>query len=431
MVCSMNMMIVPIPYFDAEMAVEAYWLASYDSERMLGVKDNFQRMDDAFFHFGLDMVERIGIESFARDKLLFVPLTRMQLLSGSMERAVLDQKQVVCVIPAECVTESAAAEHFQALRALGYHLAMDGLPSGADAATLRQFGFLCLDHTDPSFNSWYAQADFLPGSPRPVVCNIPDQIAFRVLKGNARALFTGSFYSRPLTRKTKAKLSPIKVNALRLLSDINQEDFELEDIVKIIERDPYLTISLLRFLNSSASGLSRQVDSIRQAVTILGQSSVRLWATVALSAILGEDRPNEITKLALVRAKFAENVATAFELGVFQPSLFIAGLFSLLDVMLEKPMEEALDEVAVNDLVKRAILGHRSQITPVMEFIYAYEKGDWDRVSILMIQNHANMELIGGAYVDALLWYSSLLKSIDEAPPEEEASASGEAAPAE
>lgn len=424
----MNIMIVPIPYFDSDMAVNAYWLGSHDGEKILGIKDNFLRMDDVFFHFGLDVVEQIGIEAFTGGKQLFVPLSRMQLFSGPMERAHLNREQIVCVLPAECINTPEAVAHIQTLKEQGYTLALEGFPITIDPAALAPFTYVCLDYTEPLFNSWYAQAARLPVPLRPVVRGIPDQVAFRILKGNPSALFTGSFYSRPLTTKTKPKLSPIKVNALRLLSDINQEDFELDDIVKIIERDPYLSVSLLRFLNSAASGLSRKVNSIRQAVTILGQSSVRLWATIALSTILGEDRPNELTRLALIRAKFAEEVAGAFELGVFQPSLFIAGLFSLLDVMLEKPMEEALDEVAVNKAVRAAILGQESPMTPVMELIYAYEKGDWDQVSILQVQNNADREHISRAYLDALHWYRSLLKTIEsttdgEIPPKDAAQA--------
>lgn len=411
---TMSMMIVPIPLFDSEMAVESYWLEAHDGKKFLGVKDNFQRMDDAFFHYGLEMVERIGIESFTGGKRLFVPLSQMQLLSGLIERASLDRELVVCVLPADCILDANAARQIQILHKLGYQICLDGVPPKAGSLVMRYVSYLSLDHQDPLFNNLYAQARKEREEIQFIIRNIPDAAGFRVLKNNPRAYFTGGFYSRPITSKTKDKLSPVKVNALHLLNDINQEDFDLEDVIKIIERDPYLSVSLLRYLNSSASGLPRKVESIRQAVTILGQSSVRLWATVSLSAILGEDRPNEITKLALIRAKFAEGIAGAFELGVFQPSLFMAGLFSLLDVMLEKTMEDAVKEVAVNDLVRAAILGEQSPLTPVMEFIYAYEKAEWDQVSILTIQHETDMERVSKAYLDALLWYRSLLQSIDD-----------------
>ena len=273
--------------------------------------------------------------------------------------------------------------------------------------------YIVLDYIQPRFRGQFNEVCRMHGK-RAVVRNVPDMDTFDDLKRNSDALFTGQFYKRPIAAKRNSKLSPIKVNALHLLNNINQEDFDFDDVIHTIERDPYLSVSLLRFLNSTASGLTRQVDSIRQAVTILGQKSVRQWASVALSAALGEDRPSEITRLALMRAKFAEDIAGAFELGVFQSSLFMAGLFSLLDVMLEMPMQEALSQVAVSPVVKAAILGEHSALSPVMELVYAYEHADWDRVSILMIQNHTDMEHISQAYLDALVWYKQLLQSIDE-----------------
>ncbi|MBQ4347410.1 MAG: hypothetical protein IJC39_03070, partial [Firmicutes bacterium] len=128
----------------------------------------------------------------------------------------------------------------------------------------------------------------------------------------------------------------------------------------------------------------------------------------------------EITKLALVRAKFAEDIAAAFELGVFQQALFMAGLFSLLDVMLEKPMYEAIKEVAVSRFVEQAMIEKEGPLAPVMELVYAYERADWDKVSILMIQNQTDMDHISKAYLDALMWYRSLLQSIDDTESEEE-----------
>ncbi|MBQ4347536.1 MAG: HDOD domain-containing protein, partial [Firmicutes bacterium] len=274
----MSMMIVPIPHFNSEMAVEAYWLDSHNGKRMLGVKDNFHRMDDAFSHFGLEMVERIGIEPFTGGKPLFVPLSRMQLISGLMERSEILPEYLVCVIPAECVSETEAAQSIQKLYERGHKIALEGFPEEPGAFAMRYISYILLDYTSPDFRLCYEQVLLLPGI-RPIICAIPDMKTFNMLKRDTVSYFTGSFYSRPITQ-SKAKLSPIKVNAVKLLNDINQEDFDFDDIVRIIEQDPYLSISLLKFLNSTASGLKRKVESIPQAVAILGQNSVRQWAAI-------------------------------------------------------------------------------------------------------------------------------------------------------
>jgi len=411
----MNMLIVPTPLFDSKMAVEAYRLCSHDGEKVLGIKNDFRRMNEAFSNPGLDVVEQIGIEPFTGDKLLFADISRMQLMTGLPLNMRIEPERLVCVIPSELASDAEAVSCVKKIRESGYQIAMDGFPANTGAPMIQYLSFIMLDCSHPQFYYWFDQVYKRMRQLKTVICNIPDMESFAVLKKEHGAYFTGDFYSQPVT-EGQQQLSPVKVNALHLLNQVNQEDFDLMDIVRIIERDPYLTISLLKFINSNAVGLKRQVESIKQAVAILGQKDVRHWSTVALSVSLADDRPSEITKLSLVRAKFAENLATAFELGVFQSSLFMAGLFSLLDVMLEKPMAEAINEVAVDDRVKQVLLEKQGPFAPVMELIYAYERADWDKTSILMIQNNTDIEHIGQAYLDALVWYSKLLQTIDNAP---------------
>jgi EAL and modified HD-GYP domain-containing signal transduction protein len=159
---------------------------------------------------------------------------------------------------------------------------------------------------------------------------------------------------------------------------------------------------------------SRSVDSIRNAVAILGQKEVRKWATVAISVGIGEDRPSEITKLSLIRAKFAENLAPAFDMAAKSGSLFISGLFSLLDVILERPMREAIKEVAADDEVRDALVDHQGKISEVLKLIFAYERADWHHASINMVTNGVDIEVLTQAFLDSLYWYRQLLDAIDE-----------------
>jgi len=109
-----------------------------------------------------------------------------------------------------------------------------------------------------------------------------------------------------------------------------------------------------------------------------------------------------------------------FEKGVFQHSLFMAGLFSLLDVILKKPMEEAIKEVAVDNMVYAALVEKKGVLFKVLDFIYKYEHADWNNISIIMIQNNISGEDVNKAFVEALVWYHQLLISIDEEKAESE-----------
>lgn len=411
----MKVFLVAVPLFNGDMEVAAYRLLDRSAEEgPLSIKGDFRSTREIMLSPGLDLVQMIGIEPFAADKPLFVDVNHLQLLSGMPTRVDLDPAQMVCVLPAATPESEELVNKCALLKSQGYRFAMDGYPPrGQQNAYLHYLNYVILDCKNPQFSIQIKQMQRELDDKHIVVGNVPDMEAFRMLSFRSHSLYTGDFYSAPVTAGA-SKISPLKINTLQLLKRVSEDDFELTDITKIIARDPALTISLLRFINSSAVGLSREVDSIQNAVAIMGQAEVRRWATVAISVSLAEDRPGEITKLSMIRAKFAENLAPAFGLFDVRYSLFLTGLFSLLDIILQKPMDQAIKEVAVDPHVREALVERTGSLHKVMELIYAYEHADWDRVSIIMIRNNTNINVVSGAFVDALLWYNKLLVAIEK-----------------
>lgn len=407
----MKLFICAIPLFDGQMAVQAYKLCSRSGESVLDKSVGHGRMAEALQSPGLDLVEKVGAEPFASDKKLFANINKFQLLTGSPSGKNINPQQLVCVLPGDIETSADVIECCENLKSRGYGIAIEGFPSdGMSSPMFHYIDYLVLDSRNPK-NMEFAD---VVRRQRPlilqVITNVSDLKTYDKIKNTRNTLFSGQFYSQPITVGT-SDIGPVKVNALQLLKQVNEPDFELDDIAKIIGRDPALSISLLRFINSMSRG--QKIDSIQQGVAILGQLEVRRWATAAISMALAEDQPSEITRLSLVRARFAENLAGAFELGVFQESLFIAGLFSLLDVILQMPMEKAVQEVAVKDDVHKALVEKDGRLYPVLEIIYAYERADWNEVTHLMIKNNITVEHINKAFVDALTWYHTLLSVLE------------------
>jgi EAL and modified HD-GYP domain-containing signal transduction protein len=167
--------------------------------------------------------------------------------------------------------------------------------------------------------------------------------------------------------------------------------------------------------------MPKKIESIRNAVAILGQKEVKRWSTTAISIQLADDKPNEISKLSLIRARFAENLAGAFEMGVQAQSLFMLGLFSLLDVILERPIKDAVKELALEEHVKTALVDKSGDLYKVLDFIYAYEHANWDEIAINIVKYDLDLDKVTGAFVDALEWYKSLLDAIESEEESEEA----------
>ena len=124
--------------------------------------------------------------------------------------------------------------------------------------------------------------------------------------------------------------------------------------------------------------------------------------------------PSEIMRLSLLRAKFAENISGQFELGVFGPELFLMGLFSVVDIILNKPMEEALALLKVSKNISRALVSHDGPFVDVLDFIQVYEAGDWQEVSRILLINDMSMDAVYEAYLGSLEWYRDLFHSIEE-----------------
>ena len=109
------------------------------------------------------------------------------------------------------------------------------------------------------------------------------------------------------------------------------------------------------------------------------------------------------------RAKFAENLAPVFEMGGLSSELFLLGLFSVIDIMLDEPMEEALKMVQVSKNIEKALLEDEGELADVLDFIREYEAASWQEVSRIMLLKNIDMDKVYDAYVDALKWQRDLL----------------------
>ena len=188
---------------------------------------------------------------------------------------------------------------------------------------------------------------------------------------------------------------------------VNADDFDLTKAADIIGRDTALTILLLQMVNKMA--VNSEITSIRHAAAMLGQKELKRWINTAVVNELCSDKPSEITRLSLLRAKFAENLASSFELAGKSSELFLMGLFSVLDLILDKPMDEALKLVKVSHEIEDALLSQKGALADVMEFITQYEAANWQEVSRLIVLKNLDMDRIYDAYMKSLKWYRELV----------------------
>jgi len=389
-------------------------MMTQDGDKLLGSAEDHRMLGGELLAPALEFVREIGTEPFAGENDFFVEISKYQLLIGMPLSMQLSTENLVCVIDKETLEDNAAFAKLGILQRNGYRLAIDGFPRAISMDTaVKVFDYVLLSCKDPNFNVELKEIRPFIFKTKLVITDVPDMDSFDKYSGARGVLLSGNFYSQPITKGT-VDVSPLKINALQLLGQINMDTFDLGEAASIIERDPALSISLLRFINAMNPDRSRKIDSIRNAVAILGQNEVKKWASIAISVNMGEDRPSEVTRLSLIRAKFAENLAPAFEMAIKSGSLFISGLFSLLDVILQMPLGKAIDEVAASGEIRDALLERKGQLSDVLKLIFAYEHADWHTASLIMVRHKIDIEEITKAFLDSLYWYRQLLDAIEE-----------------
>jgi len=400
-----------IPLFDDKMTVCAYSVFArkenlfLNPELMAGA-----RFDGAGTVHELEVVSSMGVSTLTGGKEVFVPINQFSLFAEISLQCTVPANKVVLLMDNSIQPTEEFIKRVRELKEQGYKMAIRKLPISSFEPykeIIAKCDYILLDHVKIDISK--AKIYFKKQYPQIKLCavNVDTQEQYdELVKDGGYDLYEGRFFRMPITT-TETEVSPLKVNYIELLNVVNAPDFDLTEAADVIGKDPALVISLLEIVNRMA--LNSEITSIRHAAAMLGQKELKRWINTAVTKELCADKPSELIRLVMIRAKFAENLANEFEMAMQAPELFIMGLFSALDRMLEKPMAEALSMVQVSKNVKDALLENKGDFAPVLEFIKCYEDADWTEVSRLLVLSKMDMDKIYQAYLGALRWYRDLI----------------------
>jgi EAL and modified HD-GYP domain-containing signal transduction protein len=209
--------------------------------------------------------------------------------------------------------------------------------------------------------------------------------------------FQGNFLQHPQTFGTQ-RVPSSKLGTLRLLTELSKEDASVQQLEQLLSQDMSMSYRVLRCINSSFYSLPRKVDSILQAIVILGIEPLRqLCALVALQGF--DDRPPSLLVVAMARARMCEQlgkISGAQDSGPF----FITGLFSMLNVLTGVPIAQLVDDLPLSTPIVRALLSQEGELGNALNCVRAYERGRWKDVAFHGLPPN----VIRAAYVDAVFW---------------------------
>ena len=227
--------------------------------------------------------------------------------------------------------------------------------------------------------------------------------------------FQGYFFARPVIL-AKNDVPSFKVNLLRILAEMHAPEFDFGRVELLIKQDLPLCYRLLRYVNSAAFGWRSPIPSVRQAMTLLGEEEVRRWLTLAALPALASDKPDELVETAALRARFCELCAPWTGLSDRRSDLFLLGMFSLLDVMVGRPLDELLGELCIAEDVRGALLGHLAAEKPfaaIYQLVLACERAEWDTVSRLAASLGSPAEVVSDLYLEAVRWCAEIFHARD------------------
>ncbi len=223
-------------------------------------------------------------------------------------------------------------------------------------------------------------------------------------------LFEGDFFKEAnFTIDNDIKSS--KINHLQILKEVNSPDADFRKLESIIKRDVSLSYRLLKLVNSSFYNRTNEIHSIRDALTFLGLETIKKWTILILLGNLGSDKPLELLYTSLTRAKFMENIAYTAGYKEHKENLYILGLFSLLDVFLDKPLSDILNNISLEKNVEEALLGHKSDFSNLLLLTREYEKGNWEKTMSIASEYKLENNILSEKYLNANRWSREIISS--------------------
>jgi c-di-GMP phosphodiesterase len=289
----------------------------------------------------------------------------------------------------------------QQLARSGYTIALDEY-SGQTGGSVEELMSLCsivkidISAIDASELPAVLRAPKMQGALL-VATEVGDHAAFDRCRALGFTYFQGDYFAQPRLFKTRG-VATAGLGSLRRLSELTAGDVSFEDLERIIASDVGLSLKLLRYVNSAFFALPRTVNSVREALSMLGVRTVRRWATVmAISSI--PDVPDELVALALRRAHMCEILAGS-ALPEERETLFTIGLFSVADALLDVPMGEVLDSLPFSEEIQAALMRREGPKGELLAAVTAYERGEFPTLSV----PGSPVPSLAGAYRAALEW---------------------------
>lgn len=366
--------------------------------------------DAATSHVILSVFGEGGLDILVGTRLAAINLTPRLL--RELESMNVPAGRLILDLPSDLSVDDATLVTLKRLAGRGYVLALDDFkPGGAVERLLPMVHQVKVDTLKANPNYLRSVYRLLAKHDVSMVAEKVESLEdYEFLRDLGFDYFQGYFLSRPRVFRSPG-LEVGKFAVLRLMARLQDPELDVNQLQHLIAQDPGLAVRLLRLINSPFFGLSRKVDSLARAILILGRHKLATWACLLVMRGLG-DRPHGLVQLALERAALCERLARLAGQGPVE-NYFTCGLFSALDLIMERPLEQIIQPLPLGDGVKTALLRGTGTMAEALDCVRACEQGDFEAADFagLSIQDISDATLEAGRWAEAALSVSLSGKS--------------------
>ena len=349
----------------------------------------------------------VGMGALTKGKRGFVNFTRNLIVNGIAE---LFPKELIAVEILEDVNpDEDVIDACKKLRSLGYRIVLDDFRySAAMEPIIRLSDIIKVDILATPLSE---QKELISRTTSKRIKFLAEKVEtleqYRQAIDLGYSYFQGYFFSRPVIVEG-IDVPGYKLNYLQIIHEANKPDVDFSRLESIIKHDLSITYKFLLLINSAAFGFTSKINSIKQALALLGINEFRKWISLIAMSSMGDDKPRELISVSIIRARFCEEISGYTGMAEMSSDLFLMGMLSLIDAFIDRPIVEILEEIPVSDPVKQALLGKKNLYRAVYELLLAYEHGNWERVSALAEVLKIEENVVSQVYFDAVTWSNSI-----------------------
>lgn len=385
------------PILTADEKVFGYELLFRD-----GIENFFRSTDaDAASRSALNTSLLIGLDVLCDGRRAFVNCTRDVLLNDYV--TLFPSSQTVVEVLETVPADDAVVEACRRLKKGGYTIALDDFAVNDPRESLTDLADIIkvdLKATSPTEAAAMVKR-YGPWRCRMLAEKVETREEFNLTKKDGFIYFQGYFFRRPEIL-TAHEIPANQLNYLRMLTAVSQPELDVRAIENLVKSEASLCYRLLCYLNSAVFGFVAEIHTVRHALAILGEREARRWIRLVATLGAGQGKSSDLVLAALVRARFCELLSPKIQPGY--SDLFLMGMLSLMDTILEIPMRQVLDNVPIDQPSKDVLLGGASPLQPFYQLMLAQESGDWKVVSTLALQLHLNDSEVADTYWEAMQW---------------------------